>query len=345
MPKNGLIGTLEGALQILSLLPHKGPGLSTQRILTRLESDFGIDITLRNLQKRMAELHHGGYLDRVADGRSYRWRVSPELSSQALCADSTDELLALALVDQHQAALPPDALAIFKVRLDRARDMLKARRDDARARFVNKIVVRQSAWAPVAPTVSVDVVEKTKTALMSESVLQVRYADGVSEERSLLLSGYGLLIQDGIHRLLATPLGSDCLQWWRLDYMVSAHLVDRDSAVPPGFNFLDWLQSQGARSLNVLLRVNEAGVRLLTRAPLSENQTITSTADRGWNVTATVPSIGIDEFCCFLLRHVAEIQLIDADDGGTLRQKLIEMLRVGVRTYLSVRDGTLVAAA
>lgn len=278
MPKATHHNAIARLLEILKLLPAKGPGVTARALADRLGQE-GYEVSKRTVERDLTEL--SCHFPLVCNDKStpYGWHWmqgdGPDLPALTLA-----DAVSLTVVEELLRPLLPEAvLASVGPRFRQARRKLAVLAEThPHARWADK--VRQVSPAlPLLPPKIVDgVLATVQEALLADLQLEVSYQrPEAGEAQSLRLHPLGLIQRGPVSYLVATAFEYDDARLYAVHRIREAKQLEVPSLRPEGFT-LDQYIGQGAlqfgngETLQLVARVSAWLAAILEETPLSHDQ-------------------------------------------------------------------------
>lgn len=277
---------------ILRMIPRQRR-ISTTVILGRLKTEYGIETTLRTVQRDLLALEASNFpLD--CDNRNpagWSWRKD----APAFDIPNMDPLTALTfkLTGQFMARmLPQGSLTALRPYLLSAEDRLK-QSESLLARWPDKIRIMSRNLTTISPTVSPEISDVVYTAVLEEKRFRATYRVVSGKVKSYEVNPLGLTFVDGLTYLIASLNEHADPVLLLIHRILSIELLERPVSIPDGFCLDDWVSElltfSVGDTITLKLRFTTPGdVHRLEESPLSRDQKITRHADGIHELTAEV---------------------------------------------------------
>ena len=230
-------------LIVLRMVPRRGR-ISTTDILSRLKSEYDIEIDLRTVQRDLVDLSRSYPL--VNDEkRPAGWSWSKDAQSFDLPIMDPLAALTFRLVrDSMTPMLPRAALAALDGYFRTADDRLKKLPDPRLSHWPNKVRVVSRSLTLEAPEVDEAVLDSLYEALQREIFFELEYRTRTGKGKKYIANPLGLVFVDNLIYLVATLNDHDDPVQLLAHRMKSIKLLpDKPVIVPKGFKLQGYIDS------------------------------------------------------------------------------------------------------
>lgn len=277
---------------ILRMIPRK-TRIATTEILSRLDSEHGIQTTLRTLQRDLNALSLSFPLVRD-NNRPAGWSWNPD--APAFHIPNMDPVTALTfkLAQTHITRMMPhgvnNALQPYFAAAD---TRLKAAAESTLSRWPGKVRVVSRNLAMIAPTVPDDVSDTVYTSLLEERRFKAEYRTMTGRKKSYEVNPLGMAFVDGLTYLIASLNEHRDPVLLLLHRILKAEPLDKPATVPDDFDLDAYIAREltfpvGGRIKLKLRFFHATDVQRLEEAPLSDDQKIVAGKNGAFELTATV---------------------------------------------------------
>lgn len=277
---------------ILRMIPRRGR-IATIDILTRLQTEDGIEPGIRTVQRDMNELSRQFPL--VRDGnRPAGWSWSK--NAAAFDIPNMDPVAALTfkLAEEYVSQmLPNGVLTALKPYINSADERLKQCSDSNLSRWPDKVKVVSRSLAIIPPQVPEEISEAVYTALLEERRFIAKYRRVGGKTKEHEVNPLGMVFVEGLTYLVASLNEHTDPVLLLLHRINSVTLLDKAVTIPQGFNLDDYIARElkfpvgGEICLKVLFS-SATDVQRLEEAPIALDQSISSREDERFELTATI---------------------------------------------------------
>jgi predicted DNA-binding transcriptional regulator YafY len=277
---------------IIRMIPRKGR-ISTCTILDRLASEYGIDTTLRTVQRDLVSLAANFPLE-SDDLRPAGWSWMKD--APALDIPSMDPVTALTFyfADRHISRMLPNGVtAALKPYVQAAEQRLRQKSTSQLYDWPEKVRVVSRNLSFIHPKVSEDIAEVVYNALLQKKRFFARYRGVNAEPREYEVSPLGLAFVEGLTYLVATLNDYEDPILLLLHRMQEVSLLDKPVSVPEGFDFDRYVAKELSFPVGkeIILKVvffEKSDVVRLEESPIANDQSVRDLRNGSYEMTATV---------------------------------------------------------
>lgn len=279
---------------ILRMIPRIGR-ISTVEIRNRLKNQYGIETTLRTIQRDLIALEQSEF-PLVCDGnRPAGWSWMKDAPGFDIPNMDPVTALTFTLTRQYLSRmLPKGVLSALDSYFSTAEERLKQTTESSLSRWPGKVRVMSRNLATIPPAVAPEISERIYTALLEERSFQAVYrtvSGRVSTYREV--HPLGMTFVDGLTYLIATINRHVDPVLLLLHRFQSVELLNKPVTVPEGFDFdavaAELLTFQVGDTIRLKLRFSsKTDINRLEESPLAEDQKIRALQDGRYELLATV---------------------------------------------------------
>jgi len=280
---------------ILNMIPRHGK-ITTTEICERLKSGYGIETTLRTIQRDLIALEAAGVFPIWCDNfRPAGW--SWDKSAPSFDIPNMDPVTALTFTLTRQyltRMLPQGVLSALDSYFSTAEQRLKQTAESSLSRWPDKVRVMSRNLTTIPPIVSPEISEQVYTALLEERCFQATYrtiSGRVSTYREV--HPLGMTFVDGLTYLIATINQHVDPILLLLHRFQSVELLDKPVTLPENFDLdavvAELLTFQVGDTIRLKVRfADKSDVNRLEESPLAEKQKIKPLPDGRYELSAKV---------------------------------------------------------
>lgn len=317
---------------VLRMIPRKGR-ISTGTILDRLASEYGIDTTLRTVQRDLVSLATNFPLE-SDDLRPAGWSWMKD--APALDIPSMDPVTALTFyfADRHLSRMfPTGVTSALKPYFQAAEQRLGQRSTSQLYDWPDKVRVVSRNLPFIHPKVSEEIVEVVYSALLQKQRFFARYNAVNVEPREYEVSPLGLAFAEGLTYLVATLNEYEDPILLLLHRMLEVSPLDKPVTVPEGFDFDSYVAKElsfpvGKKLKLKVLFFEKCDVVRLEESPISEDQSVRELSNGAYEVTATAADSM--QLRWWLKGFGSRVEVLGPK---SLRQEFVEMARELAENY------------
>lgn len=321
---------------ILRMIPRRGR-IATTEIRARLQSEYGIETTLRTIQRDLIALEASEFPLVCDDSRPAGWSWRKE--APAFDIPNMDPVTALTfkLAETYLVKmLPHGVLSALQPYLKSADERLKQITESSLSRWPAKVRVVSRNLAMMPPVVPEDISATVYLALLEERRFNVYYRTAGGRITNYEVNPLGMAFVDGLTYLIASLNRHESPVLLLLHRMQSVEILKKAASVPDGFDLDAYIAKEltfpvgGKIQLKVLFD-DQSDIRRLEEAPLAIDQQIVKRGDGRFELIATVEDTL--QLHWWLKGYGARIEVVAPK---SLRSEFEEMAQVLVERYLSV---------
>lgn len=317
---------------ILKMFPPKRI-ISTTTLRDRLANEFGIEISLRTIQRDLNFLETNEF-PLHCDGNNpagWRWRED----APAFGISNMDPVTALTfkLAEKHLERLfPRGAMAVLDPYFKAANDRMKQTVESSLSHWPDKVRVVSRNIPMLYPQISEDIQDKVYTAVLEERRFKATYRPLGGNIKEYDVNPLGMAFMEGLTYLVVTLNTHEDPVLLLLHRILEVNPTDVSVTIPEGFNLNKYIDEElkfpvgGDIKLKVIFS-DKYDVERLRETPISEDQKIAE-KDGGWLLLATVS----DSYPLrWWLRGYGE--RVEVVGPKSIRQDFIEMSQDLARQY------------
>lgn len=279
---------------ILRMIPRQGK-ITTTAICDRLKAEYGIETTLRTIQRDLITLETSEFPILCDNFRPAGW--SWDKSAPSFDIPNMDPVTALSftLTKQYLVRMfPKGVLAALDTYFSTAEERLKQTTESTLCRWPHKVRVMSRNLTTMPPVVSPEISEKVYTALLEERRFKAIYRT-VSGKISTYseVNPLGMTFVDGLTYLIASINQHVDPVLLLLHRFQSVDLLETPVAVPERFDLDaavdELLTFPVGDTIHLKLRfTSKSDINRLEESPLAEDQKIKALKDGSYELVATV---------------------------------------------------------
>lgn len=276
---------------ILKMLPSRGK-ISTTSIRSRLGTEYGIEASLRTIQRDLVSLE-GNEFPLDCDGNNpagWSWRKD----APAFGISNMDPVTALAfkLAEQHlEHMFPRGAMAALEPYFKSANERIKLTAESTLSRWPEKVKVASRNLPMIYPQIPDDIMDKIYAAVLEEHRFKAQYRTVSGTVKDYIVNPLGMVFVEGLTYLVATLNDHNDPLLLLMHRFHSVTPTDEPATSPEGFNLEEYtLELSFPVGDNIKLRVlfyDHADVERLRETPIAVDQQIIEKKS-GWQLQATI---------------------------------------------------------
>lgn len=278
---------------ILRMIPRKSR-ISTTEIHERLRSEYGIETTLRTIQRDLITLEASEFPLECDSRKPAGWIWSKD--APAFDIPNMDPVTALTfkLAEKHiTRMMPHGVISALKPYIKAADERLRLTAESTLSRWPDKVRIVSRNLAMIPPVVPEDVSDAAYSALLEERRFKADYRTVNGRRKTYEVNPLGMAFVDGLTYLIGSLNEHIDPVLLLLHRIQNVEPLSKHVTVPDDFN----LDAFIAKSLtfpvgkDILLKVlfsKQSDVQRLTEAPIALNQRICVVGNGKFQLTATV---------------------------------------------------------
>ena len=278
---------------ILRMIPRR-TRISTTEIRERLKSGYGIETTLRTIQRDLITLEASEFPLECDSNRPAGW--SWRKDAPAFDIPNMDPVTALTfkLAEKHVGRMiPHGVMSALKPYIKAADERLKLTAESTLSRWPDKVRVVSRNLAMIPPVVSEDVSDAVYSALLEERRFKAEYRTMTGRKKMYEVNPLGMAFVDGLTYLIASLNEHPDPILLLLHRIQKIELLNKAATAPHGFDLDAYIAREltfpvGGTIRLALLFDNKSAIQRLEEAPLATDQEIFARKDGTFEVTATV---------------------------------------------------------
>jgi len=279
---------------ILRMIPRKGK-IATRTICDRLKTEYGIETTLRTIQRDLVTLEASKFQIRCDNYRPAGWSWAKDAENFAIPNMDPVTALTFSLTKQFLArALPHGVLSALDGYFKQADERLQQTQESSLSRWPGKVRIISRNLTTLPPAVSPELSEAMYTALLEERRFAAKYRllnGRISKYNEV--NPLGMAFVDGLTYLIASINHHTDPVLLLLHRFQSIELLDKPVTAPEDFDLDEWVDELLTFPVGDTIRLkarfsHHDDIQRLRESPLAENQVIKELPDGRFELTASV---------------------------------------------------------
>ncbi len=277
---------------ILRMIPRRRR-IATTEIRSRLQSEHGIETTLRTIQRDLIALSGGNFPLECDDNRPSGWSWNKDAPAFDIPNMDPATALTFKFAELYLARMfPQGSLAALRPYMASAEERLKSS-ESMLARWPDKVRIMSRSLMLLPPAVLPDIAETVYTAVLEEKRFTATYETVHKEVRTHEVNPLGLTFVDGLTYLIASLNKHTDPVLLLLHRIKSAALLDKPVTVPDDFDLDEWVDElltfAVGDTISLKLRLaNKDDAKRLEESRLTTDQIILPMPDGNFELTAEV---------------------------------------------------------
>ena len=276
---------------ILKMFPPRGK-VSTTTIRDRLISEYGIETSLRTIQRDLVSLESNEFpLDcDYNNPAGWSWRKD----APAFGISNMDPVTALTfkLAEKHlERMFPRGTMAVLDPYFKAANERIKITSESTLSRWPDKVKVVSRNLPMIYPQIADDIMDKVYMAVLEELRFKAQYRTATGRVKEYDVNPLGMAFVEGLTYLIATLNEHGDPVLLLLHRILDVKPTDIPATVPEGFDLEEYTRELSFPigddiKLKVLF-YDQADIDRLRETPISEDQKITEKKEC-WQLQATI---------------------------------------------------------
>ncbi|MBT1070674.1 helix-turn-helix transcriptional regulator [Pelotalea chapellei] len=276
---------------ILKMFPQRGK-LSTTVIHERLKNEFGIDTSLRTIQRDLVSLELNEFpLDCDNENPAgWSWRKD----APAFGISNMDPVAALTfkLAEKYlERMFPRGAIGALEPYFRAANERIKMISESSFSRWPDKIRTVTRSMPMISPHIAEDLLEKVYTAVLEEQRFTTSYRTAEGSIKEYDVNPLGMAFVEGVTYLIATLNKHKDPILLLLHRFLEVKPTNIPITIPEGFNLDEYIKELSFPvGDNIKLKAfffKKDDVERLRESPIATDQRLTEKKD-GWLLQANV---------------------------------------------------------
>ncbi|HBA72603.1 MAG TPA: hypothetical protein DCZ63_10610 [Geobacter sp.] len=278
---------------ILRMIPRR-VRISTTEIRERLKSEYGIETTLRTVQRDLITLEASEFPLECDDNRPAGWCWRKDATAFDIPNMDPVTALTFKLAEKHiTRMMPHGVISALKPYIKAADERLKLTKESTLSRWPDKIRVVSRNLAMIPPVVTEDVTDSVYSALLEERRFKADYRTMTGRKKTYEVNPLGMAFVDGLTYLIASLNEHQDPVLLLLHRILKIELLNKPVSVPADFDLDAYIARELTFPVGGPIRLvikfgNKEDIIRLEEAPISVDQKITLREDGAFELTATV---------------------------------------------------------
>jgi predicted DNA-binding transcriptional regulator YafY len=288
-----IMDTLYRHWLILRMIP-RNRRIATTEILSRLQSEYGIETTLRTIQRDLNDLARSEFPLECDDNRPAGWSWRKDAAAFDIPNMDIVTALTFKLAEKHiSRMLPQGVLTALKPYIKTAHERLKQTSESTLSRWPDKVKVVSRNLNMIPPTVPEEISSAVYSALLEERRFTARYRTVSGKNKDHEVNPLGMAFVDGLTYLIASLNEHIDPVLLLLHRIKSVTLLDKAATSPDGFDLDEYIAKELKFPVggDICLKVsfsNASDVQRVAEAPIAQDQAIDKREDGSFELSATI---------------------------------------------------------
>jgi predicted DNA-binding transcriptional regulator YafY len=276
---------------ILKMFPPRGK-VSTTTIRDRLISEYGIETSLRTIQRDLVSLESNEFPLDCDNNNPAGWSWRKDAPSFGISNMDPVTALTFKLAEKHlERMFPRGTMAVLDPYFKAANERIKLTFESTLSRWPDKVKVVSRNLPMIYPQIADDIMDTVYTAVLEEYRFKAQYRTANGRVKEYDVNPLGMAFVEGLIYLIATLNKHDDPVLLLLHRLLEVNPTDIPATVPEGFDLEEYTRELSFPigddiKLKVLF-YDQADIDRLRETPISEDQKITEKKEC-WQLQATI---------------------------------------------------------
>ena len=276
---------------ILKMFPPRGK-VSTTTIRDRLISEYGIETSLRTIQRDLVSLESNEFPLDCDNNNPAGWSWRKDAPAFGISNMDPVTALTFKLAEKHlERMFPRGTMAVLDPYFKAANERIKLTSESTLSRWPNKVKVVSRNLPMIYPQIADDIMDSVYTAVLEEYRFKAQYRTANGRVKEYDVNPLGMAFVEGLTYLIATLNEHDDPVLLLLHRILDVKPTDIPATVPEGFDLEEYTRELSFPigddiKLKVLF-YDQADIDRLRETPISEDQKIFEKKE-GWQLQATI---------------------------------------------------------
>jgi predicted DNA-binding transcriptional regulator YafY len=276
---------------ILKMFPPRGK-VSTTTIRDRLINEYGIETTLRTIQRDLVSLESNEFPLDCDNNNPAGWSWRKDAPAFGISNMDPVTALTFKLAEKHlERMFPRGTMAVLDPYFKAANERIKLTSESTLSRWPDKVKVVSRNLPMIYPQIADDIMDNVYTAVLEEYRFKAQYRTATGRVKEYDVNPLGMAFVEGLTYLIATLNEHDDPVLLLLHRLLEVNPTDIPATVPEGFDLDEYTRELSFPigddiKLKVLF-YDQADIDRIRETPISEDQKITEKKE-GWQLQATI---------------------------------------------------------
>jgi WYL domain len=285
------MSTLYRQWLILKTFPPRGK-ISTTTLRDRLATNYGIDTTLRTIQRDLVYLGTEFQLE-CDENNPAGWSWPKDKPAFEISNMDPVTALTFKLAEKHlERMFPRGAMTVLEPYFKAASERMKQTSESSLSHWPDKIRVVSRNLPMIYPQIAADIMDKIYTAVLEEHRFCATYRTVEGKIKEYDVNPLGMAFVEGLTYLVATLNEHEDPVLLLLHRMMDVKSTEIPVTIPEGFDLDEYIDEELSFPVgdDIKLKVlfsDKYDIMRLRETPVSEDQKITE-KNEGWQLQATI---------------------------------------------------------
>jgi predicted DNA-binding transcriptional regulator YafY len=274
------------------MFPTRGK-ISTTALRSRLQSEYGIDASLRTIQRDLVSLELNEFPLDCDDNNPAGWSWRKDAPAFGISNMDPVTALTFKLAENHlERMFPRGTMAVLEPYFKAATERMKQASESSLSQWPDKVRVVSRNLPMIYPVIADDIMDKVYTAVLEGHRFCATYRTVEGEIKEYDVNPLGMAFVEGLTYLVATLNEHEDPILLLLHRIVDVKPTEVPITIPEGFELDEYIEEElkfpvGDDIKLKALFSDKYDIARLRETPVSEDQRITEKKD-GWQLQATI---------------------------------------------------------
>ena len=265
---------------ILKLFPPKAI-ISTTTLRDRLATEFGIEVSLRTIQRDLLSLETNEFPLHCDGNNPAGWRWRKDAPAFGIANMDPATALTFTLAQKHlERMFPRGAMAVLEPYFNAANERMRQTTESSLSHWPDKVRVVSRNLPMLYPEIPENIRDTVYTAVLEERRFDATYRTLGGTVKEYDVNPLGMAFVEGLTYLVATLNKHEDPILLLLHRMVEAKSTDVPVTIPEGFNLDEYIDEELKFPIGDDIKLkalfsDKADVERLRETRISDDQTIT----------------------------------------------------------------------
>lgn len=266
--------------------------VSTTTIRDRLISEYGIETSLRTIQRDLVSLESNEFPLDCDNNNPAGWSWRKDAPAFGISNMDPVTALTFKLAEKHlERMFPRGTMAVLDPYFKAANERIKLTSESTLSRWPDKVKVVSRNLPMIYPQIADDIMDSVYTAVLEEYRFKAQYRTANGKVKEYDVNPLGMAFVEGLTYLIATLNEHDDPVLLLLHRILDVNATDTPATVPEGFDLEEYTRELSFPigddiKLKVLF-YDQADIDRIPETPISEDQKIIEKKE-GWQLQATI---------------------------------------------------------
>ena len=277
---------------ILKMFPPRGK-ISTTIIRDRLINEFGIEASLRTIQRDLLSLESNEFPLNCDNNNPAGWSWRKDAPAFGISNMDPVAALTFKLAEKHlERMFPRGTMAVLEPYFKAANERIKQTTESSLSHWPDKIRVVSRNLTMIYPQIAEDIKDTVYSAVLEGRRFCAMYRNAEGKTKELEVNPLGMAVVEGLTYLIATTDKHEGTVLLLLHRMIDVKPTEVAITIPEGFDLDKYINEElkfpvGDDIKLKALFSDKYDIDRIRETPISEDQKIVEKKD-GWELHAAV---------------------------------------------------------